>query len=156
MVTTYNVSAFCPQTKVQYRRWLFCQATIPSMKIWSWRSWKCLRSAVCLSPFLFPALSFIPFLSQIQRQGGGGCPWTRHKGHGQTDKDRVAFRRWMFYSVMQCRVMGNMLIHCKSGCWPGSTFAHAVLSQLKSLKMWSTCDLSERPWLLWSSMASGT
>lgn len=52
---------------------------------------------VCLP---IPAFSFIPFLSQNQRQGGGGggAPLDTTQ-RPQADKDRVAFRRWMFCST---------------------------------------------------------
>ena len=40
------------QTKAQSRRWSSCPQTVPWTRIWSWRSWKCLRSG--LPSFLFP------------------------------------------------------------------------------------------------------
>lgn len=55
-VTSNGTSAFCFQTKVQYRRWSSCPAITPCRKISSWRSWKCLRSAAFVV-FSIPSLS---------------------------------------------------------------------------------------------------
>lgn len=138
VVTTHDMSAFCPQTKVQYRRWLSCPAIIRCMKIWSWKSWKCLRSAVCL--FSFPLfLSSLYFPRVRGREEEQERPWPQHKGHGQTGKDRVAFRRWMFCSIIMCSIMENMLIHFKSLVVALCEPLHAPF-YVRSVKMWSTCD----------------
>lgn len=72
-------------------------------------------SCLFLSPFFYSTLTFIPFLSQNQRQGGGGGSLaTTQRPGGRQTKGRVAFRRWMFCSIAQRRVMGNMLTYCKS------------------------------------------
>lgn len=81
-----HVFSALPQTKVQYRRWLCCQAINPCMKIWSWRSWKCLRSAA----FFFVFFLFHSYFHHLKIKGegggggGGGRTWPHHQGHRQT------------------------------------------------------------------------
>lgn len=146
-VTSNGTSAFCFQTKVQYRRWSSCPAITPCRKISSWRSWKCLRSAAFVV-FSIPSLSLssssVAKNQREQKKGRGGVfvatsqrPGAARQGHGDV-KEMDVLQRWM---------MGNMLLQGSEG-----------LSVLSPVHMWFyqsrdqwTCD---QPWEAMSALIS--
>lgn len=146
-VTSNGTSAFCFQTKVQYRRWSSCPAITPCRKISSWRSWKCLRSAAFVV-FSIPSLSLssssVAKNQREQKKGRGGVfvatsqrPGAARQGRGDV-KEMDVLQRWM---------MGNMLLQGSEG-----------LSVLSPVHMWFyqsrdqwTCD---QPWEAMSALIS--
>lgn len=72
-------------------------------------------SCLFLSPVLLFHSYFHPFsLPKSKAVRRRESLATTQRPGGRQTKGRVAFRRWMFCSVVQRRVMGNMLAYCKS------------------------------------------
>lgn len=133
-----HVFSALPQTKVQYRRWLCCQAINPCMKIWSWRSWKCLRSAAF---FLFSFYSTLTFIISKSKAREEEEEEEGELGHTTKATDRQKMGGNQTMDALQCSAAWSEGEHAYNRHRGNLFFVHAALSQLRSLNclidLWS-------------------